>query len=231
MFTRKKKYILKNITVALAAFICSFGTANATVGVSWLDGSTTGVNLHNEVPDLDIANTGVPGTPNGYIGWDAGETWGMGFTVNRDNYHLKEIYIGIDGFNHTSTLTLTIDEGNNGSNDHTFAGLAVPGLTVYGGQTGNWSYLKFDLSTENILLAAGQHNFVFRMDSEAGGGGPADPAMLLGYRSTYGGGSIITNTAASQDAIFGIVPEPTTYALIFGGLSLAYVMFRRRFKG
>lgn len=33
------------------------------------------------------------------------------------------------------------------------------------------------------------------------------------------------------DTPFAIVPEPTTYTLIFSSIALAYVMFHRRFKG
>ena len=148
----------------------------------------------------DFATGNAPSGSTGRFGFDVGETYGQSFTLD-SAITLDSIYAGYSGYNDSSTVTLTIDAGNNGTVDYTFAGLVVPGTVHAGGNDGPFSHTQFDLSAEGIVLPPGQHAWSLEMTAEDGDSWAYAPSRNTG--DTYAGGTA-TGVTSSGDNLFAV---------------------------
>ncbi len=138
------------------------------------------------------------------ISLDYGDTVWQSFTLP-SAITIDSLYIGYNDQRVIGTITLAIDAGNDGTNDYTFTNIALAGLQPGGGNDGPVHYLQFDVSTENITLAAGQHRYVLIGTSENGqpvNGTGFIMAPIRNKTNTYAGGQSGTN--AANDEVFAI---------------------------
>ncbi len=141
------------------------------------------------------------------ISLDYGDTVWQSFTLP-SAITIDSLYIGYNDQRVIGTITLAIDAGNDGTNDYTFTNIALAGLQPGGGNDGPVHYLQFDVSTENITLAAGQHRYVLIGTSENGqpvNGTGFIMAPIRNKTNTYAGGQSGTN--AANDEVFAITSK------------------------
>lgn len=171
------------------------------------------------VPDFATGHSDAEPGSTSLFGFDAGEVFGQTFTLD-SAIELDSIYVGYGGYKASSTQTLTIDTDNDGLVDYTFAGIVLSGLQPTTGNDGPFSYVQFDLSSEGINLAAGEHAWALEMTAEDGDSWAWAPSRHL-YDTYAGGyGTGVTIGGDNHFAVTG-VPEPATMALLgLGGLGL-----------
>jgi polygalacturonase len=151
------------------------------------------------------------------FGFRQGETCGQTFTIPAPGITLEKILVGygaLTGAATATTLTLTVDLGNDGSNEISKQIMLTPaditqlGAPPYGGI--HW--LELDVSGSALELPPGLHSFLLTVDSVTG---PANswllaPAYTEG--STYSGGTAIGNVlSTSRDANFMIEGPATDF--------------------
>jgi hypothetical protein len=165
------------------------------------------------VPDFATGNG--PSGATQHFGFDVGESTGQIFTLD-SAINLGSIYVGYSGYNHSSTMTLIIDVDNDGVDDYTFAGLAVSTTNVHAGSsTGPFSYFQFDLSSENIVLAAGQHAYELVLTAEEAGTSTWAWAPSRNDGDTYAGGNSFGVTQPDDDLHFAVTRIGNNIRVVF----------------
>lgn len=125
----------------------------------------------------------------------------------------------IDIFHNLYVLNDT-DRSNEIAFDHSANNAAFTDVASYQsdaastGSSYTWLELQLDLTINNLSIAPDDfYYFRWSGDDFSGSGGARDQFA-------------IDNITISAE----VIPEPKTYALIFGALALTLVMVRRRFK-
>ena len=224
----KQTTYIKHIAITLLAFIMN-GTVHAAI-ITWGNNAAA----YAIVNQNDVSTNGILVEALNGGASDIGSIQVGGVTFQNERF----ISLGIDGF-------FNIDTGDNNYN------ALLNNATHDGGVA-----TQFDLSIGGGQLITGytyelqvwyaDTRFAFRStDLRDGSGGNT---VNIGANGGYAIGTFVAdgtsqNLRISSPAGSGYdnaqvnayqirqtaVPEPETYALIFGALSLAYVMLRRRF--
>lgn len=140
------------------------------------------------------------------FGLDAGENDWQTFTVPTA-IQVQSLYYGYNDYRAGGEITLSIDAGNDGSDDYAFTGIILTNLTAGGDNDGPVNYLQFDLSGESVTLAAGMHKFTVACTSEETNSISFIIAPIRNSTNTYAGGTSKYSDgdpAVPNDAIFAI---------------------------
>ena len=167
-------------------------------------------------PTQGLSGTGFTGSATNVFGFDQAETHGQRFTL-ANSITLDSIYIGYSGFgSDTGTFTITVDAGNDGSNEISVSGItldsadfsgidqAAPLTPVY--------WMRWDLSSLNLILPAGTSSFLITCDSEGSPGSGWLFAPMYNNSNPYAGGRTLglSGGNANNDALFvvtALVPD------------------------
>jgi hypothetical protein len=206
---------MKKLPYILASAL-AIGSAQAAVVVT--DNGTT-------VPTIGANDTGFTGTTNQRFGWDT-ETFTQSFTASNSGT-IGTIYLGYNAFDNGDTLTMTLSVNG----DVVQSGLVLDGNNFSGNaatdnNAGQFYWMRFDLSAENVAVTAGSNNFTMTATGFTG----VSWALALRYNSvttSYTGGAL-TGLSNTGDLAFvvTVVPEPSIALL--GGLGLLGLLLRRR---
>lgn len=185
--------------------------------------------------DSLTVETGSGTSFNNRAGLDTGEVFSQSFTLNSP-ITLGSIYLGYNDQRKAGDFTFAIDVGNNGSNDHTYGGIAVTGsnLQTGGSNSGPLHFMQFDVSSENIALAAGQHSFSVIGGNEIGTENTFLWAVIAHGSDIYPGGTTGGNLGSLPDVIFAVtaaspVPEPGALVLLgVGAVGIVCFLLQRR---
>ena len=217
------KMYAKMNTALLAAFLASgvLATSSANAALVFTDHpqGATATTFYNSLTNV-IAGNDPPG--DNRFSLDAGDTDGQSITVVSATT-LDSIYLGYNDQQSTGTFNLHIDLGNNGSNDHTFLITlsTLSDLQAGGGNGGPYHFMQFDVSSENIALAAGVHSFKVQGVTDNGEGAFLFAPNFSSQSTAYEGGQMLSSSG--RDLVFAVteVPEPCSLALLgLGGLCL-----------
>ena len=222
------KYLTKNmITAGLASLGCLAATTTADAAVVVTDNGTTaptGFETGYAGPEFD-ARSSV----------DQGEVHQQTFTLD-NSIVLDSIYFAYNGFDGDSAdVTINVDAGNNGSADLTetitLSGSDFSGDSTADGNSGPVYWMQWDLSSNNLALASGQHSFSITLANETETG-PGAGWLFATMLNREAGGDVYAVGTYTQDvdAVTGFdwgfavtaVPEPGSLALLgLGGLLIA----------
>lgn len=157
---------------------------------------------------------------------DVGDVDGQSFTLG-SSITLDSIYMAYNDQQSTGTFDLHIDIGDDGTNDHTFAMTVTNALQSGGGNGGPHHMLQFDVSSENIALGAGMHNFSVEGVTDNGEGAFLI-APIFSSNDDYSGGQLLSNSG--RDMFFAVtaVPEPSSLAMATMAMGGLLVARRRR---
>ena len=215
---------IKHTAIAILAFVFSAAANGAMIAIATYTTSSSNIDSGQITAS---ATSGVYFTI-GTITYN---------TIDPDDFDRFELNSGhLIGRNTTDgSLTIRHYPGEIGTNE-TVSGVTITAGTVvnfafkHDLDTGNWSFWlnpNFNkLESENTaalsdIAGRTQDNTWVKFSATDTGGTPSGYTGSVSYTNFafYNGG----------DTPF-IVPEPATYALIFGALALGFVMLRRRFK-
>ena len=231
----KMRYIIKTITFAFAAIVFAATSLNALVTAipDW-----TSPSGNEEESTIGAFNTVTNSTY--YISGNFEFTT----TGAADDYAFASVGLSggvkvMIGINSTSSdFLIRAYDTPTGTNNIALNGLGTPnpGDTVdfvlkVDQAAQSWT---FWLNPDRALTETNQAGATVTQDLAGFSFGAVNGVE---FKSGTGVGLTNARTSFTNFQVFSegesafAVPEPATYALIFGGLSLAYVMFRRRFKG
>ncbi|MCP5537512.1 MAG: PEP-CTERM sorting domain-containing protein [Akkermansiaceae bacterium] len=207
--------------------LTALATASSQAAVTVTDNGLT-------APTLGVNDTGYIGAPNARFGWGDGvnETVGQTFTL-ASPITLGSIWISYNDFDAgTVTLTLTVDAGNNGSNEITETGVVLDNSNFSGssddGGASPYYWMQFDLSSHNLVLPSGVSKFSIVATAATSGGSDSWPLGSM-YNNTdvYAGGSE-QGLPNGGDFLFAVteVPEPSSSLLL--ALGTGALAWRRR---
>ncbi|MCU0797195.1 MAG: hypothetical protein MUF31_14820, partial [Akkermansiaceae bacterium] len=189
----------------------------ATIGVTNLGNTVpTGFHTGNTVLDPHTSLAGLPEV----FGFRSGNIHNQTFTVSGYGIELKKILIGygtLTGAATAATITLTVDAGNNGSNEIseqftlTPASITQQAAAPYAGI--HW--LELDVTSSALVLSPGVHAFRLTVNSITGASNtwllaPSYSADVNQYTGGIMSGAGNPLSAAIRDAnfaIFGTFPD------------------------
>ena len=204
----------------LDADTISFETGGGAIA---LDGGT--LNLASLDTAFSLGSNGEV-TGNGRIFGDVG--LGTGGLIDGDATGL-EIFGNVNGTGTLADLTLhgTLDIGNSPGQINlqgvTLGDGSLITMSIEGTDAGQFDTLIGDAFTD---VSAGSLSISFTFTPEASN----TWQLITGDMDPLSFGSISTPTgwALNSSGMLSAVPEPSTYAMIFGGLALAFAAHRRR---
>ena len=211
-------------TLLHTALFAVMGALSANAALVFTDHpqGPTATTFYDGLTDV-VAGNPPPG--NNRFSLDAGDIDGQSFTV-ASPFTLDSIYLGYNDQQSTGSFNLLIDEGNDGSIEHSYLVelTTIGDLQTGGGNGGPFHFVQFDVSSDNIALAAGVHSFSVEGVTDNGEGGFLFAPTFGG--DDYDGGQMLSNSGRDlQFAVTGI-PEPS--AAILGSLGLLALLRRRR---
>ena len=165
-------------------------------------------------PNLGLSDTGYTGPSVQRFGWDAGETHGQRLTL-ASSITLDSIYIGYNGFGYdTGSFTITVDAGDDGSNEISETGIVLDSADFSGvdqgdSNTGPVYWMRWDLSSHNLTLPAGTSSFLITLDSEGDPGSGWLLAPLYATGNPYSGGRTlgVSGGNSGNDALFAVTAQ------------------------
>ncbi|MCU0796071.1 MAG: PEP-CTERM sorting domain-containing protein [Akkermansiaceae bacterium] len=224
----KIKLLLMTLAICQSAAQAAITvTNNGTV-------TPTGFVTGNTSLDPHATLTGLPEV----FGFRNANTHGQSFTVAAP-LTLGSIFIGygtLTGAATAMTISLTVDAGNNGSNEitETFS-LTTSSITQESSPYSGIHWLELDVSSSALTLAAGTHSFRLTATSVTG----ATNTWLLapsytgstGFVGNYTGGNMtgtgISASFPTRDANFAITAVPEPGSLLLLGLGALPILRRR----
>jgi hypothetical protein len=234
IMTAHLKTIRNTHLTALSVIIASIaGSVDAALVVTSHTQGTNPDTFYNSLINLE---TGLAPSDTGSnrTSLDAppsqSDSLGQSFTLT-SSITLDSIYFAYNDQQNTGTFDFRIDIGNTGTNDHTYT-VSVPNSWESGGNNGGDHHmLQFDVSSENITLAAGQHAFsvLGTLDNEDNGGAFLFAPFITQNDEYAGGGTIGSLGNGSNDMFFAVtsVPEPSSSLLVASAMGLALLRRRR----
>ena len=208
---------MKTIPSILATAL-AIGSAQAAVVVT--DNGAT-------VPTIGANDTGFIGTPDNRFGWDI-ETFTQTFSVPNTGT-IDAIYLGYNAFDNGDTITITLSvNGNVVQSGLVLNGNNFSGTAATDNNFGQFYWMKFDLSSENVPVTAGSNSFTMAATANTGTSWALAPTYKLGGDLYKGGALSLSGVAAGSDLRFAVtvVPEPSIAML--SGLGLFGLLLRRR---
>lgn len=201
---------------ASALLITGLAASSAHAAVIVTDNGLT-------APTLGVTDTGYTGPTTDRFGWDT-ETFGQTFT-SPINGTIDSIFLGYNGFDNGESITVTLSV--NGS--EVVSGLVLNGDDFSGSSATDSStspsyWMQFDLSSENVAVAAGLNEFEFAATAVSGPSWALAPRWVRNPAPYLDGQATGLQTQDDADLAFAvtIVPEPSSLALLgLGGLALA----------
>ena len=187
----------------------------------------------------------------------SGGTWGGGQEANLGNYdyngndtfiihNVWEFSTSTISFDQVDSIEFTVNGTAFANSGATLvdADLKAFGIVVYAGGTGDvkedWKTIASNSIAESdhvslndmkdgILLEnlnwdiSGEEYITFHIMAD-----PSILAPVFGNESAEGGSLGFTASSATLNVTAAAVPEPSTYAMIFGAIALGFVAYRRR---
>lgn len=205
----------------LFAIMGSF-SANAALVFTDHPQGPTATTFYDSLTEV-VAGNAPPG--NNRFSLDAGDIDGQSFTL-ASPIILDSIYLAYNDQQGTGSFNLLIDEGNDGSTDHTYsiALTTIGDLQTGGNNGGPFHFMQFDVSSDSIALAAGVHSFSVEGVVDNGEGAFLFAPTFGG--DDYAGGQLLSN--ATRDLQFAVTAIPEPSAAILGSLGLLALLRRRR---
>jgi hypothetical protein len=196
----------------------ALATNSGTTTLYALDNSGT-----TRLLPIEPANTGSPSTAS------LSTSWTSASTAASPSFNLGTFVYGSNSLVLTGGSILTY---KNGGSDVTGADLEY---TVYavGNSPGSFTQVNLPFNQDNVNSSSGDQRWATESVSTnlLSGLNPGNYVLnVYGFASSTDGTLYESNTGANFAAGFTVVPEPSTWAMMFGGLGILVGLQRLRRK-